>query len=154
MTHPPSASPQPSPTTAPRPKTSGLAIASLVCGISGIVTCGVSAIAGLILGIVALSKIGKSGGKIGGRGLAIAGIVVSACMIVVGFLVTGMPFLLVLFRDEITDWVTDIWEDARGEAQDEQEDFFGDGQLYHLNLPLPRIRLTPRLLTQRLPCAG
>jgi len=57
-------------------ETSGKAIASLVLGILG-VTCLPTAIAGLILGILALSDIGKSGGKLGGRGLAIAGTVIS-----------------------------------------------------------------------------
>ena len=60
-------------------KTSGLAIASLVLGILGIVTC-IGGIVlspiGLILGIVANSSINKDSG-LGGKGLAIAGIVVS-----------------------------------------------------------------------------
>jgi prepilin-type processing-associated H-X9-DG protein len=72
---------QPSTAAAPLPpaaKTSGLAIASLVCGIAGVPTCGLGAIAGIILGIVGLVKIGKSGGLVGGKGISIAGIVVSA----------------------------------------------------------------------------
>jgi len=59
-------------------KTSGLAIASLVLGILGVVTCSVTALIGLILGIVALTKIKKSQGTLGGNGLALAGIIVSA----------------------------------------------------------------------------
>ena len=58
-------------------KTSGMAIASLVLGICGIFTCGLSAIVGLILGIVSLSTIRKSQGWLKGTGLAIAGIAVS-----------------------------------------------------------------------------
>jgi prepilin-type processing-associated H-X9-DG protein len=70
-------------TPAPAPKTSGLAIASLVLGIVGPCTVGLGSIIGIILGIVGLVKIGKSAGAKGGRGLAIAGIVVSAAGLLV-----------------------------------------------------------------------
>jgi hypothetical protein len=58
-------------------KTSGLAIASLVLGILGIVTCGVMALIGLILGIVALVKVKNSRGALKGNGIALAGVIVS-----------------------------------------------------------------------------
>jgi len=61
-----------------RPKTSGHAVASLILGIVGPCTAGLASIAGLILGIVGLSKIKKSAGAIRGQGLAIAGIILSA----------------------------------------------------------------------------
>jgi prepilin-type processing-associated H-X9-DG protein len=64
-----------------KPKTSGLAIASLVCGIGGLCTLGLGSLVGIILGALALSKIGKSAGAIGGKGLAVAGLVVSAISI-------------------------------------------------------------------------
>jgi prepilin-type processing-associated H-X9-DG protein len=74
-----SAVPPPLPATAA--KTSGLAITSLVLGILGLVTCGItillSAPIGLILGIVSITKIGKSQGQLKGRGLALAGIITS-----------------------------------------------------------------------------
>lgn len=57
-----------------RPRNNALAIASLVLGIIWI--CGIGSILALILGIVALSQIKKTGA--GGRGLAIAGIVLGA----------------------------------------------------------------------------
>lgn len=60
------------------PKTSGLAIASLVCGVLGFFLCGVSSLAGLIMGPMALSRINRSNGRLQGRGLAIGGVVVSA----------------------------------------------------------------------------
>ena len=63
-------------------KTSGLAIASLVLGICGIFTCGVTAIIGLILGIVGLCAISKRAEQLKGKGLAIAGIVLSTISIV------------------------------------------------------------------------
>lgn len=63
-------------------KTSGMAITSLVLGILGIVTCGItlilSAPIGLILGLVAMNKIGKSQGQLKGKGLALAGVITSA----------------------------------------------------------------------------
>ena len=67
-------------------RTSGLATASLVLGVAGCL--GITAVIGLVLGIVALLKIEKSQGRLGGRGLAIAGICVSAVM-----LVFGLPML-------------------------------------------------------------
>ncbi len=59
------------------PKTSGLAIVSLVFGILdiiGLAICGGSFVA-IICGHLALSKIKQSGGTISGRGIAIAGLV-------------------------------------------------------------------------------
>ena len=67
-------------------KTSGLAITSLVLGILGI--CGITALVGLIMGVVALVKINRSGGRLQGQGLAIAGICVSAFMLLV-----SIPFV-------------------------------------------------------------
>jgi len=66
----------PPPASAPT-RTSGLAISSLVLGILGVFSCGLTALVGLILGIVGLTKIKKSEGRLSGSGLAIAGIVVS-----------------------------------------------------------------------------
>ncbi len=62
------------PAVPPRP--AGLAIASLVLGLLGC-----TAPIGLILGIVALVKINKSRGQLGGQGLAIAGTCLSGFML-------------------------------------------------------------------------
>jgi len=70
----------------PPPKTSGLAIASLVLGILGIASCGLASIPGLILGIVSLVRIRRSRGALGGRGFAIAGTIVSVVFILLCFL--------------------------------------------------------------------
>jgi hypothetical protein len=75
----PAVSPPSFPTSDPATKTSGLAIASLVLGVLGF--CGVTAIVGLILGIVALVKINRSQGRLTGNGFAIAGICVSGLML-------------------------------------------------------------------------
>jgi hypothetical protein len=78
--------PPPLPVAAAETKTSGLAIASLVLGILGM--CGITALLGLILGIVSLVKINRSGGRLSGQGLAIAGICVSGFM-----LLFSIPFM-------------------------------------------------------------
>jgi len=77
---------------APAPKTSGLAIASLVLGLCGLITCGVASLVGLILGIVAMSQIKKSNGALTGGGLALAGTIVSGVFLLIFplFLVASM----------------------------------------------------------------
>jgi len=64
-----------------RRRTSGLAIASLVLGILGLFTAGLTGLIGVVLGIIALVQIGDQRGRLGGQGLAIAGVVTSGCMI-------------------------------------------------------------------------
>ncbi len=59
-------------------KTSGLAIASFVLGTLSFCTFFITSIPAIILGIVGLVKIGKSGGKLKGNGFAIAGIVLAS----------------------------------------------------------------------------
>jgi prepilin-type processing-associated H-X9-DG protein len=61
----------------PPVRTSRLAIASLVLAVLGIFSCGITAVVGLVLGIVSLVQISKSQGRSKGQGLAIAGVIVS-----------------------------------------------------------------------------
>ena len=62
-------------------RTSGMAVTSLVMGILSFISCGVTLLVtsplGLILGLVAMSKIKKSQGRLTGQGLALAGTIVS-----------------------------------------------------------------------------
>ncbi|MEK7949485.1 DUF4190 domain-containing protein [Luteolibacter soli] len=58
-----------------QPKTSGLAIASVICGPLGFLTAGLSGIAAVITGHMALAAIKRSGGYIKGSGMAITGLV-------------------------------------------------------------------------------
>lgn len=80
----------PGPTAAPPPtigapmppvsspaKTSSLAVCSLIFGCIGLFTCGISSVVGLILGILAMSKVKKSNGALTGHGIALAGTIVS-----------------------------------------------------------------------------
>ena len=57
---------------------SRLAVTSLVLGCLGLLTCGITSLVGLVLGIIALVRINKSKGQLGGQGLALAGTIVSA----------------------------------------------------------------------------
>jgi hypothetical protein len=65
------------PNVMPQSGTDGLAIAGFVLGLLGFV--GISAILGIVFGSVALNRIRRSAQ--GGRGLAIAGIVLGSCWI-------------------------------------------------------------------------
>jgi len=85
---------QPHPQGIPtQPKTSGLAIASLVCGILSLYL-GLPALLGIIFGIIALRQINGSAGVITGKGLAIGGLVTSALAIIailaILLLITGL----------------------------------------------------------------
>ncbi len=65
------------------PATCGLAVASLVLAILSLITCGLAGIVGIILGIIAISTINNSHGRLKGKGLAVAGIVTSAILILI-----------------------------------------------------------------------
>jgi len=82
--------PQPGAMTEP-PKTSGMAIASIICAIAGFCT-GITSIIGFILGIIALKQIRRSEGRLTGDGLAIGGIVIS----VVSFLAALFALFLMV----------------------------------------------------------
>jgi hypothetical protein len=75
-------------------RTSRLAIASLVLGIAWILLGPLTAIPGLILGIIAIVKIRRSRGLLKGRPFAIAGIITSAIPIVL----IGMFILWFAYR--------------------------------------------------------
>jgi type IV pilus assembly protein PilA len=86
---PASATPVPPPDPAPvvAEETSGKAVASLILGIINVFPLCVVAI---VLGHVALSQIGKSAGRLKGRGLAVAGLVM-------GYLgLVAIPFILII----------------------------------------------------------
>jgi predicted Zn finger-like uncharacterized protein len=54
--------------------TSSLAIVSLVCGLASFIFSYLAGLVAIITGIIALVKINQSGGRVGGKGMAIAGI--------------------------------------------------------------------------------
>lgn len=82
--------------------TSGLAIASMICGIVGYLTCwfvGILGIPAVICGHMALNRINTSPYPVGGRGMAISGLILGylGILITVGsvmaFVVTIFPSL-------------------------------------------------------------
>ncbi len=74
----------------PPKKTSGLAIAALITATAGLLVCPLVSIIGFFLGIGALNEIGNSNGRLEGRGLAIAGMVIGgiALMLMVVLIAT------------------------------------------------------------------
>jgi hypothetical protein len=71
----------PTPPPVPRPapaRTSAMAVTSLVLGALGLFTCGITALFGLIFGIISYVKIKGDKEALKGEGLALAGIIVSA----------------------------------------------------------------------------
>ncbi len=79
----------------PPQTTSGLAIAALVLGVTGFFTMGLMAIPGLIVGIIAVVKIDKSNGRLSGRGMAIAGTMISGVSIFFVVIVVILAGMLV-----------------------------------------------------------
>jgi Domain of unknown function (DUF4190) len=75
----------------PGPGTNGMAIASLVCSLLGW-ACGLGPILGIVFGVVALNQIKQSGE--GGHGLAMAGIIIGAVVIMVGVIATVIFMVL------------------------------------------------------------
>ena len=79
-------------------RTSGLAIASLVCSVIPFAL--LTQLAGLTLGIVALVKIKKSDGRLEGKGFAIAGVIISSVIL----LLIGGIVLAVLANGGFKNW--------------------------------------------------
>ncbi len=78
--------------------TSGLAVASLCCSVGGVLIFFIwplTAIAGIILGFLALSHIDRSRDTVSGRGLAIAGIIV-------GFFVVAITIIIIVIIVSVT----------------------------------------------------
>ena len=75
--------------------TNGLAIASLICGIASMVCCGLLAgIPAIIMGHMALGRIKLSGQ--GGRGLALAGLImgyISIVLTIIFLLMGGLAYI-------------------------------------------------------------
>jgi hypothetical protein len=76
-------------------ETSGKATASLVLGICGLVVCPlICSILALVFGYQGRAEIDKSGGRIGGRGNATAGIVLGWIGLVIGVLLIVLVIVL------------------------------------------------------------
>src|SRR5438093_2510845 len=123
---PPPTPPAP-PVSQPAPRTAPAAIWSLVLAILSF-TCGwlFTAIPAVICGHVARSKIRKSGGTLGGKGIATAGLILGYVALALG--VMGIPLLVSMIqsdrerlhrlateRQEITSDDGKIWATVTGE---------------------------------------
>lgn len=91
------------------PKTSGLAIASLVVGIISFLTCGVTSIIGLVMGIIALAQINRNKESKAGLGLAIAGVVTSG--VAMGLI---LPMAVMMFKARETARTTACLSNVEG----------------------------------------
>jgi Flp pilus assembly pilin Flp len=47
-------------------------------------------------------------------------------LLIVAAIVLPLLGLLIIFRNEIREWVVGIWEKARGESEKNEDDFFGN----------------------------
>lgn len=113
---PPPAGPPPAPTPPPAPpaygqqpggygyqstpKTNGLAIASLVLGIAQIFLCIIGGILALVFGYISRRQIDESGGTQGGRGMAIAGIILGWIGIGLGIAYIVVIIIAVIVSDD------------------------------------------------------
>lgn len=46
-------------------------------------------------------------------------------LLIIAAVVLPLLGLLIIFRDRIKDWVIEIWESAKGQADEDQGDYFG-----------------------------
>jgi Flp pilus assembly pilin Flp len=46
-------------------------------------------------------------------------------LLIVAAIVLPLLGLLIIFRNEIKDWVVDLWKEAKGDADQNKQDFFG-----------------------------
>jgi type II secretion system protein G len=80
------------------PKTCDLGIYSMVLGIAGFFCFSIlTGIPAVILGHMALKRIKESGGRLGGGGLAIAGLVLGYLEVFIFFIIMIVSFLVILF---------------------------------------------------------
>jgi prepilin-type processing-associated H-X9-DG protein len=89
------------------PRTSRAAVASLVLGLLAPCTCWLACPVGLVLGIAGVRKVRRGGGRVKGRGLAIAGIVLAAI---------GLLFALALWAVVVPAAVREVRRAKEAEA--------------------------------------
>lgn len=103
----------------PAPQTNGMAVASMVLGIVGLVTlCGcigfVLAVVALVLGIVSYGSIRNSHGRQSGSGMAIAGMVMGAVPIVLLVVVLILSAVDAAFAGALQRGFSDYYPYAGG----------------------------------------
>jgi hypothetical protein len=88
------------------PKTSGLAIASLVCGILCV------PIASIVLGHLALSQIKRAAGAVVGKGMAIAGLVLGYLLVLIPLVISLIGILSAIVIGPMGDMMFSASKDA------------------------------------------
>jgi type II secretory pathway pseudopilin PulG len=84
--------------------TSGLALASVICGPLGFLTAGLSGIAAVITGHMALSAIKRSGGMLKGTGMAITGLVTGyLTMLILPAILAGLAAPVIMKQRQAAD---------------------------------------------------
>ncbi|MBN1901462.1 DUF4190 domain-containing protein [Candidatus Sumerlaeota bacterium] len=114
-------------------KTSSIAVFSLVLGVMSIVCFGVLAgIPALILGVIAISEIRRSQGALSGLGMAIAGMILGICSLLISlliFLVIYKVNLSGFFDPDVRSKVSRVKADQRSMATG-LEAYFVDNSCY------------------------
>jgi hypothetical protein len=82
-------------------KASGMALASLILSIVG-VFCGITAIVGIVLGVIELNRIKRGESSMKGKGMATAGIIIGAIVIALGIILTIISIATGGFSFEVT----------------------------------------------------
>lgn len=86
-----------------KPSTSGLAIASLICGLLGLCASIITGIPAIIMGHIGMSKIKKSNGTIGGYGLALTGTILGYVSLLLIPILAGLLTPVVLKAKKSAD---------------------------------------------------
>lgn len=126
---PPSAAPAPGSVVPGQVPSQGLAIASMVCGILGIITCCIVGflnaplvIAAIVMGHIALSKIKADPARTGGKGMAKAGLITGYIGLL--FIILLGVFLLMMGSMNPQDWEEKIIKYFPPEQQQQMREQF------------------------------
>lgn len=84
--------------------TNGMAIGSLICSIAGLLTCAATSVVGVVLGIIALNQIKRTGEE--GRGMALAGVIIGGVVtaLVVIAVIVYFVFIVWLVNESSYDY--------------------------------------------------
>jgi hypothetical protein len=95
------------PSPLPAPKTSTMAIVSLISGIAGWTLLPfLGSIVAIITGHIAQGEIKKGGGMVAGKGMAVDGLILGYLAIVLGLCLICVFFILPLFGLALIPWDT------------------------------------------------
>lgn len=103
-------------------QTEPFAIVSLVCSLAGIL-CWVGSIVGVVFGHIAISKIKASGERLGGRGLATAGLIVGYVWICIMFvlIIFYLFFIMAIFAGIMGAACDHVEVELQGQSEARQE---------------------------------